>query len=618
MATRKIKKSNKNYKRSNKRSKKGLFLKVKELFQNKFLRFLIKYAFATLTVIIFFFSIFIGYCAFDLPDIDKLSEESARPHIIIRAETGEILSHYGDIYGRALTYSQLPKNLINAVLATEDRRFFDHSGIDYWGIIRAAYKNKMAGKIIQGGSTITQQLAKIIFLSAERTIKRKVQEALLAIQLERLFSKEQILTMYLNRVFFGHANYGVDAAARNYFGKRTENLTLYESAFIAGMLKAPARYAPPGGTKLALNRAKVILQSMVDAGFISKGQLETAANPEFINNARPNGLLINQFFTDYILSEVPKLVSNTKQNLDIITSFSLETQHQLEKAISKTLERNHISKKIQVAAIVMNKDGGIKAMVGGRSYAKSQFNRAVLAKRQPGSLFKLFVYLAALENGYSADSYINDEEVNVGNWKPRNFSRRYLGSVSLIDAFAYSLNTVVVKLSESIGRDKVISMAQKLGIEDDLKDLPSIALGASEVTLLDLTTCYATIANDGMLVNNASILSISNSSKRNIYKLKKGGIFDNRQVLEPYVVSQIKDMLAASVLYGTSKNAAVPGYKVYGKTGTSQYYRDAWFIGIVDNIVIGIWVGNDDNTPMNKVTGGTLPASIFKEFMINR
>ena len=611
-------KKTKNRKKNNKRSKKGLFLKVKKFFHNKLLSFLLKYVFVTLIVITFFTSIFIGYCVFDLPDIEKLSEESARPHIIIRAETGEILSHYGDIYGRAITYSQLPKNLINAILATEDRRFFDHSGIDYWSIIRAAYKNRVAGRIVQGGSTITQQLAKIIFLSAERTIKRKVQEALLAIQLERLFSKEQILTMYLNRVFLGHANYGVDAAARNYFGKRTENLTLYESAFIAGMLKAPARYSPPGGTKLALNRAKIVLQNMLDAGFISKRQMETAALPEFINNARPNGLLVNQFFSDYILSKIPKLVPNTKQNLDIITSFSLETQHQLEKAISKILEKEHVSKKIQVAAIVMNKNGSIKAMMGGRSYVQSQFNRAVLAKRQPGSLFKLFVYLAALENGYSADSYITDEEVKVGNWKPKNFSRKYLGSVSLVDAFAYSLNTVVVKLSESIGRDKVISIAQKLGIEDNLKDLPSIALGTSEVTLLDLTTCYATIANDGMLVNDASILSIFNANKKNIYKSKKKGIFNNNQILEPNVVLQIKDMLAASVLYGTSKNAVVPSYKVYGKTGTSQDYRDAWFVGIVDDLVISIWVGNDDNTPMNHITGGTLPANIFKEFMMHK
>ncbi|CAG7589660.1 MAG: transglycosylase domain-containing protein [Candidatus Midichloria sp.] len=598
-----------------KASRKGIFLQFTRTWQNKTFMLFIKSSIAGLIISTFLISIFILYCAIDLPDIEKLSEDNSRPHIIIRAETEEILAHYGDIYGRSLTYEQLPQTLIDAVLATEDRRFFDHVGIDYFGIIRAAYKNKIAGKVVQGGSTITQQLAKIIFLSAERTIKRKVQEALLAIQLERLFSKEQILVMYLNRVFLGNANYGVDAAARNYFGKRTETLTLYESAFIAGMLKAPSRYAPPGGTEVALNRAKQVLLNMVAAGFISKRQMETAAIPNFINNARPSGLLVNQFFTDYVLSELPKLIPNIKQDLDIHTTFSLEIQHNLEKAITKTLEKDNISKKVQVAAIVMNKNGGVKAMMGGRSYVHSQFNRAVAAKRQPGSIFKLFVYLTALENGYSADSYIEDEEIKIGKWTPKNFSRKYMGTVSLIDAFAYSLNTVAIKLSESVSREKVISMAEKLGIEDNLKNLPSLTLGTSEVTLLDLVSCYAVIANDGMLVNDSSILNISNSNKKTIYHLKRGGIFDNSRVLEDNIVSQIKDMLAASVMYGTSKNAAVPGHKVYGKTGTSQDHRDAWFIGIVDDLVLGIWVGNDDNTPMNCVTGGTLPANIFKEFM---
>jgi len=611
------KKLHANKKKRAKISKKGWLSNLRSICNNRLIKFSFKVVAAVLIIVTFFVSIFIAYCAIDLPDIEKLSEDVSRPHIIIRSESGKILSHNGDIYGRSLAYGQLPENLVNAVLATEDRRFFDHSGIDYFGIIRAAYKNKVAGKVVQGGSTITQQLAKIVFLSAERTIKRKTQEALIAIQLERIFSKEQILCIYLNRVFLGHANYGVDAASRNYFGKKTENLTLYEAAFIAGMLKAPARYAPPGGTKLALDRAKQVLINMVLAGYITKRQMEAAIIPNFINNARQNGLLINQFFTDYILSELPKLIPNAKQNLDIRTTFSLEIQHNLEQAINNTLNKSNLPKKTQVAAIIMNKKGEIKAMVGGRAYAQSQFNRAVSAKRQPGSIFKLFVYLTALENGYSADSYIKDEEVKIGNWRPRNFSRRYAGTVSLIDAFAYSLNSVAVKLSESIGREKVIAMAQRLGIKSELKNMPSIALGASEVTLLDLVLSYTTIANDGKTVNDCSILSILDVNKKNIYKPAKGGIFDYKQILEKKVAYQMKEMLEASVLYGTSKNSHIPGRKIYGKTGTSQDYRDAWFIGIADELIIGIWIGNDDNKPMDRITGGTIPVNIFKEFMMN-
>ena len=594
--------------RSSKRSR-SFFKKFHSIFQNKVIRLAFKLMLLLAVVIGSIIALFIGYCSLTLPDIEKLSEDNSRPHIIIRAEDGSVLSNYGDIYGRSIPYGRLPKVLVNAVLATEDKRFFDHRGIDYLGIIRAAYKNKVAGKIVEGGSTVTQQLVKIVFLSPERSIKRKTQEILLSIKLEKIFSKQQIMAMYLNRVFLGHANYGVDAAARNYFGKDVERLTLYEAAFIAAMLKAPARYAPPAGTELALARAKRVLSKMAAAGFIKQNQADRAIEPKFINMSRPSGLLVNQFFSDYILSKLPYLIPSIRGNLDIRTTFSLDIQHKLENAVEKNL--NHKDKR-QVAAIVMTKDGKIRGMLGGRSYTDSQFNRAVMAKRQPGSVFKIFVYLAALESGYSCDSIVMDSPINIGKWQPKNFTRSYMGKVSFIDSFAYSLNTVAVNLSETIGREKVINMARRVGIDTQLRNNPSIALGTSEVTLLDLIFGYATIANNGVKPKDLTISTIVDSQKEVLYRQDKRV---SSNVLEKKVISQIKELLRASVLYGTSKVANVDGYEVYGKTGTTQDHRDAWFIGFVNDLVIGIWVGNDDNKSMINVTGGTIPSKIFRDLL---
>ena len=620
--TKNFKKSTKNVEKSTKKkpkfSKKSFLyrslLVIKKIIANRFFKLFIKSLAVILIIVLFISSIFIGYCAIDLPEIEKLSEDDSKPHIIIRSDTGEVIGNYGDIYGRPLTYSQLPKRMIQALVATEDRRFFDHSGIDLVGIIRAAYKNRVAGRVVQGGSTITQQLAKMIFLSSERTFKRKVQEAILAIQLERIFSKEQIVTMYLNRVFLGHANYGVDSAARKYFGKNTEDLNLYEIAVIIGMLKAPSKYAPPVGADLAINRGKQILINMLESGFITENQFNKVIPPQFISKNTKGASEIS-FFTDYIINELPQFLGNPSQNLDIKTSLSLPTQNKIERAVHSVLNKESVSKKIQVAAIVMNNKGEIKAMIGGRSYLTSQFNRAVSAKRQPGSMFKLFVYLAALENGYTLDQNVFDAPIKIGKWQPHNYNHKYMGEISLTDSFAYSINTVAVRINEEIGRDKSISMAHRIGINAELPNVPSIALGAGEVTLIDLVSAYATLANDGMIVKDSSIKKIIDSEKRILYQYKKSRIFGDIRVLDRKVVSQMRQMLEASVLYGTSKAAKVEGKYIYGKTGTSQDYRDAWFLGVMGDLIVGVWVGNDDNTPMNQITGGKLPAEIFRSFI---
>ena len=586
------------------------FLILKKIFFSKIFRLFLKVAFAISIVVLFISAVFIGYCAIDLPSIEKLSDDTSKPHIIIRSDTGEIIANYGDIYGQALTYSQLPKRMIQALIATEDRRFFDHSGIDLIGIIRAAYKNRVAGRVVQGGSTITQQLAKMIFLSADKTFKRKVQEAILAIQLERIFSKEQIMTMYLNRVFLGRANYGVDSAARHYFGKNTDDLSLYEIAIIIGMLKAPSKYAPPGGAELAINRGKQVLVNMLEAGFINDNQYQKASPPKFIDGNK--GASEMYFFTDYVINELPQFIGNPNQNLDIRTSLSITAQHKLESAVKTVLDGKPSYNKMQVAAIIMNNKGEVKAMMGGRSYAKSQFNRAVSAKRQPGSMFKLFVYLAALENGYTLDQNVIDAPIRVGKWRPHNYNHQYMGEMSLTDSFAHSINTVAVRINEEIGRDKAISMAYRLGISSELPNVPSIALGAGEVTLIDLVSAYGALANDGLIVKDSSVKKITDSEKKILYRYKKQSLFTKNRVLSKNTVAQMKQILEASVLYGTSKAAKIEGQSIYGKTGTSQDYRDAWFIGIVNDMIIGVWVGHDDNTPMHQITGGKLPAEIFR------
>lgn len=591
----------------------GTFKFLRKVWTNQYAKLLAKIATGLIILAVFMATILIAYYAHDLPDIEKLAEDHKRPMVTIRSSSGEILANYGDIYGKALSYGQIPQNIVHAVLAIEDRRFFAHSGIDYWGVLRAIYRNQIAGKVVQGGSTITQQLAKIIFLSPDRTLKRKVQEAMLATQLEKIFSKEQILAMYLNRVFLGQANFGIDAAARYYFAKPVEKLTLYEAAVIAGMLKAPSKYGRSDGHKDAIRRGRQVLVNMKAAGFISEAELKQASPPQFISRGKARGSLQNPYFADYALEQVTDLVGQTGQSINVYTPLIPELQTKLEQAIDEILNPNAEKFGIsQVAAVVMSRDGYIQAMTGGRSYAASQFNRAAHAQRQSGSAFKLFVYLAALENGYQLDQMVEDKAIMIGKWEPQNYTRQYLGMISLRDAFAKSINTVAVQLSESVGRHKVIEMATRLGVHGPIMNLPSIALGSVDMTPLNLTSAYAIVANDGYFVQPVSILRIQDSDGKTIYTHHKP---DHVQVLSDEIVSDISELLKESVDRGTSHAAALNNLQAFGKTGTSQRSRDAWFIGFAGDLVVGIWVGNDDNKPMKQVTGGMIPAKIFKSLM---
>lgn len=592
-----------------KQSKKG-----SSTLKQNVLRNLTKYLLLSMLGAIFISVLFIYSCMMDLPDLEKISKNTASPHIIIRDVNKKIIAEYGDIYGDFLPYLQLSNHLINAVIATEDRKFFQHSGIDYFGIIRAAVKNQLAGRIVQGGSTITQQLVKIIFLSPERKIKRKIQEALLAIKLEQAYSKEEILALYLNRVFLGHNHYGVNAAAKGYFGKDARHLSIYESAFIAGMLKAPSRYAPPQGTAEGLLRAQQVIKNMLDNHFITPVEARNAVQPKFISVHR-HRMSNNYFFADYIIKELNGMLLNPAQNLEVFTSFESETQYKLETAFKKVISNRKDCDALQYAGLVISKNGAIKAMIGSNDYRVSQFNRAVEAKRQSGSLFKFFVYVAALENGYRIDDEVEDKQITIKQWMPRNFSRQYLGKLSLLDAFAYSINTVTVQVSEKIGRTKVIKVAQRLGIKDVIPDVPSVALGTSTTSLLDLVYAYAVLPNDGILPSDQSILQVVDDNYQSLYNPSSQSIF-NTTVLDASVVSDMKKMLYAAVQYGTGKTIQSTKLDIYGKTGTSQNHRDAWFIGVLDNeMVIGIWLGRDDDKSMHSITGGTIPATIFKEFV---
>lgn len=553
------------------------------------------------------------YYAHDLPDTSVLKDIKKIRRVTILAENGEVLANFGNLYGEYASYQDIPHNLVNAVLATEDRRFFEHFGVDVWGLIRAAYVNYRAGRVVQGGSTITQQLAKIVFLSADRTFKRKIQEMLLALYLERNFSKEQILTIYLNRVYMGSGLYGVSAAAKYYLGKRLQDITLPESAMIAGLLKAPSRYSPTANSELSGKRAYQILVNMEDAGLITKEALATVRKEPIVLETSAMGSLKNLYFADWVMEQLPDFISDANEDLVIKTTFRPELQKLAEDSVEKIMAVNGEKLKAsQAAVVVLSPQGKLLAMVGGRGYSKSPFNRAVKAQRQPGSSFKLFVYLTAFEQGFTPNQMMTDAPITLRNWQPKNYEGGFSGSMSMRTAFVKSVNTIAVRLSEQVGRANVINTAHKLGIVSQLPSHPSIALGSAEVNLLELTGSYATVANQGWAVWPYAIMSITSDKGKVLYTRDSSGV---TQVASPQSIAYMTDLLAGVVTSGTGK-AAKLDRPAAGKTGTTSDFRDAWFIGFTADIVTGVWVGNDDNKPMKHVTGGLLPAQIWKDFMV--
>lgn len=558
-------------------------------------------------LIFFLASLYIGWCILTLPNIESAKAVYRKPIVNIIAENGEIIATYGDLYGNPVDLKLLPKYVPEAILATEDHRFFWHAGIDPIGIARALYTNLIQGKRLQGGSTITQQVAKNLFLTFDKTIKRKIQEMMLAIWLEYNLTKEQILTLYLNRVYLGSGTYGIDAAAKRYFDKPAEELTLYQAAVLAGILKAPSKYNPAQYPKAAKNRAKIVLNKMVENGFISREEAlkailnadnETPKNKTFSNN---------RYFSDWIIAQAEDYLGEIDRDINIFTTFRPDIQKITEKALQDNI--NSWPQVNQGAAIVLDYDGAVLAMMGGIDYNKSQFNRTTQAKRQPASTVKPFVYLSAFENGFTPDDVIVDKPFKINGWLPKNNNGKYYGPISLQDALILSLNTVPVILADNIGIKTVHKLFRRFGIADSKCPVtPASILGSCEISLLKLTAAYASLADNGNDVRPFGIIKITTKDDTSLYeRLSSSGI----QIANKKNVEIIKNILRKVVDEGTGKEASL-NFPVYGKTGTSQNNRDAWFIGFSDNLVAGVWVGNDDESPMPRVYGGNLPAKIWR------
>lgn len=552
--------------------------------------------------------------AWDLPSVDELApaaEKSRRPGVTIQAADGSLIAGYGDLYGQRLTVNELPPEMVQAVIAIEDRRFFEHPGVDFRGLLRATLANVMAGGVVQGGSTLTQQLAKNLFLTPERSYNRKIKELLLALALERKFEKDELLTIYLNRVYLGAGTYGVEAAAQRYFGTSARDVDTYQAAVLAGLLRAPSRLNPDNSTKAAHNRALTVLSAMVDAGYLKPEEAKTIGGtrrPGRGNAATPRPRVTGEtrrYFADWVLERSAGYAGNRGSDLAVETTLDPGLQKLAETAVASV-----DTKGAQVALIALRDDGAVLAMVGGKRYGASQFNRVTTALRQPGSAFKPIVYLPALEAGMTPDSLVRDAPITVDGWTPRNFSGKYRGEVTLREAVARSLNTVAVRVSEDVGRDRVVQAARRLGITSPLKPHPSIALGAGEVTPLELAAAYAVFANGGFAVAPYGVSEVRQDG--NVVFRRKGA--NSRRVIDAEAAAQTTDMLQAVVDWGTGKSAAF-GVPAAGKSGTSQDFRDAWFVGYAGNIVTAVWVGNDNNSPMDRVTGSTIPAAIWRAFM---
>lgn len=555
----------------------------------------------------------LAFYARDLPSTEAIYVFDRSPSVTFVDRHGRTIATRGLSKGHMIALAALPSHVPDAVLAVEDRRFWYHPGIDPVGMSRAAIANLKAGRIVQGGSTITQQLAKNLFLTPERTFKRKIQEMMLAVWLEVKFTKRQILEIYLNRVYMGAGTYGVESAAQRYFGKSASDLSLPEAAMIAGLLKAPSRYAPTNDLNRAKARAAVVLAAMADTKTITaeEARLATISTPRVVDPAATPGV---NYYVDWAMDRVTGYIGAYTENLVIETTLDLTFQKAAEAALSYTLDRAGEPMNVSQGGIVaMDLSGGMIAMVGGRSYHQSQFNRVTQAMRQPGSAFKPFVYLTALERGWRPSDRIEDKPISIGNWSPGNYKDEYLGDMSLTTALAKSINTVAVQLGESVGRGNIVKAASRIGIRCDLKPIRSLSLGTTEMTLLDLTTGYVPFANGGHGVFPHTIARISTRAGEVLYQ--RQGIGPGR-VVDENVIGSMNMMLSETVRMGTGRKARLDdGRPMAGKTGTSQDFRDAWFIGYTANIVAGVWVGNDDNTPMRKVTGGTLPALIWKDFV---
>jgi penicillin-binding protein 1A len=546
----------------------------------------------------------------DLPNTDGLWRSASAPRIVLIAADGSPLMLHGESAGAPVRLVELPVHTPRAVLAVEDRNFYDHVGVNPLAILRALFVNAREGEVRQGGSTLTQQLAKNLFLSSERTIKRKVQELLLALWLERQFTKDEILTLYLNRVYFGAGAYGIDAASRRYFGKSASRLTLAESAVLAGLLKAPSHFAPDKNPIDAGERGRIVLEAMQSAGFITAAEARAAASTSV--KVGPSQFAGAPYFVDHAISEARMRAKRIDTDLVVRTTIDTAINEAADLGLIAGAARAGLDSSIEAAVVLLDGQGRIRALAGGRDYRRSQFNRASMARRQPGSAFKPFVFLAALESGASPFDIVDDAPITVGDWAPSNYKNKYYGEVTLNEALARSLNGATVRVQEEVGRDAVRLVLRRMGISSSLSQGPALALGVDTVTPLELAGAYAPLVNGGYRVEPHAVTSIKTGDGESVYRR-------DANLLGPAASSQstaaLNLMLRSVVAYGTGAAASLSSYEAYGKTGTTQESRDAWFVGHAGGYVCVVWVGRDDNRPMGDITGGTAPALIWREVM---
>lgn len=541
-------------------------------------------------------------------EIDSFEDLKASPNgqmIRVRAADGTVIQSLGPSFGRWLTFSQLPTEMKEAMVAVEDRRYYMHPGVDPIGITRSFYVRAIEGRWTQGGSTITQQLARNIYLNNNKEFGRKIREIILALAMETKFSKEQILELYLNKVYFGGGAYGVDAASRKFFDHGAEDLSLAEAAIIAGLVKAPSRYSPTADAKAALDRAGVVVEVMQDAGMITAEQA-AAVKPAQVKIASEPPQDSVRYFTDWVLPQLDGLIDETEKPIDVWTTLDLKMQRAATKAIV-----NNVPKGAQGALVAIDRDGAVKAMVGGTDYVTSNYNRAVTAVRQPGSAWKLFVYLTALESGFRPEDKVVDEPVEIEGWQPKNSSGNYAGEITLRTAFAYSKNTVAAKIGEEVGTSSIANMARRFGITTPINTQPSMVLGTSEARVIDMTRAFAEVAAKGRSLTPYGISKVTTIDGDVIYSAKPQ---KSIQLVEEWVAGGMTDLMQTAVATGTGRAADI-GRPVAGKTGTTTSNKDGWFLGFSSGLTTGVWMGRDNARAVGGLEGGRAPAQAWAAFM---
>ena len=549
-----------------------------------------------------------------MPNLNDLSQKSRKPSVVINANNDARLAVYGELYSNYIEFNSISPNLINAVIAIEDNRFYSHPGIDIKGILRAVYVNLLSASYKQGGSTITQQLSKLIFLNSEKSILRKIRELFITLKLEAILDKEEIISLYLNRAYFGSGNYGISAATDSYFSKIPKELSIYEAAILAAALKSPSRLNMLSSPDKTKKRASIVLNRMLDIGLINKNEFILA-------NSNLEKLIINKIFTDESRYFSDWILRRTSKNYNDVSDIIIKTtldhkvQSEVEKAVLLILKER---KDIEAAVIVLDTSGAVKGMLGGRSFYKSQFNRATQSLRQPGSVFKIFTYLSALELGMDSEDKIEDLPLELDGWVPKNYNKKYKGVISIKEAFSISSNVAAVRLQEISGRNNVIKWAKKLGVSSTLKPERSLSLGTQSVSLIEMTNAFAAVASGGVAPFIHGVESISDRKGNLIYKRKSS---KRDSAISKRVLKEIKILLKNSMDNGTSSSAKASllnnNILYGGKTGTTQNSKDAWFIGYINNLIIGVWVGKDDNTKVEGLSGGNQPAKIYREIVRN-